>query len=113
MSEVVEERGLGRAVDAGDVSGYAEALEHLLADAVKERLSSRFDSLRRELAWPRVLEPLIGLAAGTGKTDGPGAAKQLTRWALTRAEYAARNRGVVGAARRAVELSLERRPTLR
>jgi glycosyltransferase involved in cell wall biosynthesis len=113
LSEVVEERGLGRAVEAGDATGYAEALDALLADGIRERLSSSFESVRRELEWPRVLEPLIRLSQGHQTTVSPRAVERLTRWALTRAEYAARSRGVAGAARRAVQIALQRRPTVR
>jgi glycosyltransferase involved in cell wall biosynthesis len=64
LSELVEQRGLGRGVAPGDVDGYARAIEDLLADPPP---AARFEPVRGELAWPRVVEPLRRLAAQPGQ----------------------------------------------
>jgi hypothetical protein len=56
----VAERGLGRAVPARDVDAYAEAVTRVLADPPAPE---RFDGVRAELAWSRVVRPLFGLLA--------------------------------------------------
>jgi glycosyltransferase involved in cell wall biosynthesis len=61
LAELVEEHGLGKAVPAGDVDAYAEAITQLLA---APPAAERFDDVREELAWPRVVAPLLRLIAG-------------------------------------------------
>jgi glycosyltransferase involved in cell wall biosynthesis len=61
LAELVEERGLGKAVPARDVAAYAEAIVDLLAAPPPAK---RFDDVREELAWPRVVAPLLRLLAG-------------------------------------------------
>jgi glycosyltransferase involved in cell wall biosynthesis len=60
LSDLVHRRGLGRAVAPGDVDGYARAIEQVLADPPPP---ARFEPVREELAWPRVVEPLRRIAA--------------------------------------------------
>jgi len=114
LSELVEARGLGRSVDAGDVDGYAAALEELLAEReLREKLAPAFEEMRAELAWPRAVEPLARLVAGRDEVAAAATGGALARWTLTRLEYAVRNRGPAGAARRALRLALPRgRPPL-
>jgi glycosyltransferase involved in cell wall biosynthesis len=64
LSKLVQARGLGRAVAPGDVDGYARAIEELLDDPPP---GARFEPVREELAWPRVVEPLRRLAAEPGR----------------------------------------------
>jgi glycosyltransferase involved in cell wall biosynthesis len=68
LAELVEERGLGRAVAAGDVDAYAEAIEQVLAAPPP---TDPFEAVRKELAWPRVVEPLLRLLS---RERGPAAA---------------------------------------
>ncbi len=110
LSELVEARGLGRGVDAGDVDGYAAALEELLAEPkLREQLAPAFAEMRAELAWPRAVGPLARLVTGTDEVAAAATGSALARWALTRLEYAVRNRGPAGAARRALQVVLPRR----
>jgi hypothetical protein len=68
LSELMQRRGLGRAVAPGDVDGYALAIEALLADPPP---AARFAATREEFAWPRVVEPLRRLAAQPGRRVRP------------------------------------------
>lgn len=114
LSELVARRGIARAVGVGDADGYARALDSVLREAnTRARLAPEFDAARKEFAWPRVLAPLISLAADGTRGRTAGAAGQIGGWAVARTEHAVRNRGMRGAARRAFEITVERRPKLR
>lgn len=59
LSEVVQQRGLGRIVRAEDVDGLAGALTELLTErGLRERLRPNFQAAAAEFTWPHVLEPL-------------------------------------------------------
>jgi len=103
LADAVLGHGLGRAVPYGDVAAYAEALDAVLADG-RASFADRFASLRRELAWPRVVEPLAAMLAG-----GPPPASARPRlapraeYAVLRTRLALHTRGVAGTARRLLD----------
>jgi glycosyltransferase involved in cell wall biosynthesis len=74
LADLVEERGLGRTVDFGDVEGWADAIEALLDDpAAYQTAKERTGAVQQELAWPAVvgpLERLVSLPGGAVKTGG-------------------------------------------
>ena len=60
LSALVEERGLGLTVPPGDVDALDEALFRLLDDkALAAACRERAGDVAHELAWERVLEPLV------------------------------------------------------
>jgi glycosyltransferase involved in cell wall biosynthesis len=60
LAELVETRGLGAAVDPGDVDGLAAALGRVLSDsAFRSACVANVDEVVSELTWPRVLRPLV------------------------------------------------------
>ena len=115
LGDLVERRGLGRAVAPGDVGGWVAALESLLDDSdAYERARAAMTSVRDEYAWPRVVEPLRRLArapgapVGAGRTVVPSAS-----WIGWRVRHAFADRGALGASVRLAQLAarrLSRRP---
>jgi glycosyltransferase involved in cell wall biosynthesis len=91
LSDLVEEANLGRAVSAGNVDAWAHAIEELLDD---ERESARvrlnLEQVRDRFAWPRVVEPLVRLAAARGRV-----VESSHRAAALTARYAANALGAV------------------
>jgi glycosyltransferase involved in cell wall biosynthesis len=68
LATLVESRGLGRTVEAEDVEGWARALQEVLDDQdERARIAANLESVRAELLWPRVIEPLAELAALQGE----------------------------------------------
>ena len=60
LSDLVESRGLGLTVPAGDVEALVEALERLLDDdALRARCREAVVALQPELVWDVALEPLL------------------------------------------------------
>jgi hypothetical protein len=60
LGDLVEARGLGRAVEPGDVDGFAAACRALLADAGEyESTRARIAELRPELVWSKAARPLV------------------------------------------------------
>lgn len=60
LSELVERRGLGLTVPPGDVDALDDALFRLLDDkALAAECRERARDVAQELAWERVLEPLV------------------------------------------------------
>jgi glycosyltransferase involved in cell wall biosynthesis len=55
FGDLLAERGLGAAVPARDDDAYADAIARLLDEPPA---SERFEALRSEYLWPRVVEPL-------------------------------------------------------
>jgi hypothetical protein len=107
LGDLVETRGLGRGVPPSDVSAWVDALETLLDDAgARERAQSAIAEVRGEFLWPRVVEPLRRLVREPGvsiprrRTFGPGAS-----WIEWRLRHAVVDRGVHGAAVRAVQIA--------
>jgi len=59
LSELVVQRGLGRAVPAGQPEQLAQAILEMLEDnELRVRVGQAAEPLRQELAWPRVVEPI-------------------------------------------------------
>jgi glycosyltransferase involved in cell wall biosynthesis len=110
LGDLVQRRGLGRAVAPGDVAGWVAALESLLDDAAAyERAQGATASVRDEYAWPRAVEPLRRLARESGTLVGAGrTVLPSASWIGWRVRHAVAQRGVIGAARRVARLS-ERR----
>jgi glycosyltransferase involved in cell wall biosynthesis len=110
LGELVERRGLGRGVGPRDVDGWVAALDSLLGDRdAYERARAATASVREDYLWPRVVEPLRRLVRERGtpveyrRTVVPSAS-----WIGWRVRHAVAQRGVVGAARRVIQLA-ERR----
>jgi hypothetical protein len=110
LGDLVERRGLGRAVAPGDVAGWVAALESLLDDAdAYEQARAATASMRADYAWPRVVEPLKRLVREPGapvpsiRTIGPGAS-----WIGWRVRHAVADRGAVGASLRLTQLVARR-----
>jgi glycosyltransferase involved in cell wall biosynthesis len=72
LAALVESRNLGRTVAPGDVEGWAHALQDFLDDQDElARIKANLESVRAELAWPKVIEPLADLAALPGDRVTP------------------------------------------
>jgi glycosyltransferase involved in cell wall biosynthesis len=63
LADDVESRELGRVVAAGDVEGWAAAIEELADGRERARLAANVEAFRPEYAWSRVTEPLARLVA--------------------------------------------------
>ena len=64
FAELIEREGLGRVVADGDVTGVADALEYLLADAaVRSHCRARAGQVARQFVWSEVLRPLVDFCA--------------------------------------------------
>jgi glycosyltransferase involved in cell wall biosynthesis len=107
LGELVARRGLGRAVAAGDVAGWVEALGALLDDEESYgRARAATIAVREEFLWPRVVEPLRRLVRGAGepmprrRSAGPA-----VNWVGWRLRHAVADRGALGAARRLAQLA--------
>jgi len=107
LGDLVERRGIGRAVGPGDVGGWIDALELLLSDdAAYGRARGAAESVRDQFLWPRAVEPLRRLVREPGtpveyrRTVVTGAS-----WVNWRIRHAVAQRGVVGAARRVTQLA--------
>ncbi len=60
LADMVVERGLGYAVDIGDVEGFAGALLTLSGDTSSRSIfAEAFAKAQHDFAWPHVLKPLI------------------------------------------------------
>lgn len=98
LGEMVDHRGLGRAVAAEDVDGWVSALGRLLDDD-DERNAIREQSIavRSEFVWPRVVAPLRRLVASTRAQPGSARARTLVRYAFDRVHNALLQRGPTAA----------------
>jgi len=110
LGDLVERRGLGCAVAPGDVAGWVAALESLLDDVDEyERARAATASVRRDYAWPHVVEPLRRMARERGapiassRTVLPSAS-----WIGWRVRHAVADRGAAGAATRVAQLAARR-----
>lgn len=62
LSDLVVERGLGRTVAFEDVQGWVQSTLALLDDQREYQLAqANIEAVRRELVWPKVIEPLVRL----------------------------------------------------
>jgi hypothetical protein len=108
LADLVQSRGLGRVVAAGDVDGWTEALAELLDDdRAHAAASSAVAAAQDELSWTRIGDRLAGLidqvaSSPRRRSSGNGA---LLRAAATVARSSFERRGLratVSAASRAV-----------
>ena len=101
LGELVAERRLGVLVPPEDVGAWKAALGSVLdgRDALRG-VEERFDAVRSELAWPRVVEPLARLLQEPAKRAPRRLDATLGRYVAARLENAAASRGVAGSVRR-------------
>ena len=103
LSDIVEQRGLGRTVPVGDASAWAAALANLLDDrAAYERAQRALAVERRRFEWGAIVERLVPLLERPGRPLPMR--RQMRRsfdefWLRALASY--RYRGASGFARRA------------
>jgi glycosyltransferase involved in cell wall biosynthesis len=70
LGDLVEARGLGRSLPAGDVDAWANAIPALLDDPQRRAaVAANLESVRTELAWPRLAERLAEIALAR-RTEG-------------------------------------------
>jgi hypothetical protein len=109
LGRLVAERGLGRVVPAEDVGAWSDAVASLLDD--EEALAdvqSRLQAVRNELAWPRVVEPLVRLLQDPPRKSGRVVDTTLAAYGARRLDYALASRGIAGTARRIAAIARER-----
>jgi glycosyltransferase involved in cell wall biosynthesis len=107
LGNLVEQRGLGRAVAPQDVDGWVAALHDVLED--KARYGGAIAATRAEFLWPRVTEPLRRLVREPGRPlSGAATTRAAGSWAVLRVRHAVADRGAGGAARRAADLLTKR-----
>jgi glycosyltransferase involved in cell wall biosynthesis len=106
LGDLVERRGLGRGVAAGDVDGWVVALETLLDDVdAYEQARRSIATVRDEFLWPRVTEPLRRLVREAGRPIPRRRTVQpASTWVVWRLRHAIADRGVLGATRRVGQL---------
>jgi glycosyltransferase involved in cell wall biosynthesis len=102
LADLVRERGLGHVVAVEDVDGWVQALRALLDDeGARERVERNVADVRRELEWPRAIEPLVRLIEmpKTAPVRKPSPVRTAEYVAL-RVRFAFLTRGVAGVAKR-------------
>jgi glycosyltransferase involved in cell wall biosynthesis len=110
LAEEIESRELGRVVAAGDVEGWAAAIEELADERERARLAANVEAVRPAYAWSRVAEPLARLVdapAEPRRVTGAVAAHRLDE-ALLRARTSYEIGGLGAAARRQAAKVLRR-----
>jgi glycosyltransferase involved in cell wall biosynthesis len=104
LAEIVAQRELGLVVEPLDVNGWIDAISLLLDDkSARDRARPAFEQLRQELAWPRVVEPLVRLL------DAPTTSQRIRdatmlRYLHSRIVLAVESRGIAGAAGRVLQI---------
>jgi glycosyltransferase involved in cell wall biosynthesis len=107
LADMIAERGVGLTVPPGDVTGWVDALGRLLGDdeaLARAREAAR--SVRAELEWPRVVEPLARLVA-----DPPSPARKIAPGLLARTYLAGVRSSLAGRGLRGTAAALARRLT--
>jgi glycosyltransferase involved in cell wall biosynthesis len=107
LAELVEQRGLGRALDEGDAGGWAGAIEELLDDPELHQEARRnIESARGRFEWPNAVRALERLVAGpeAPARSSRRAAARVARYAWLSVVAAVIKRGVRDAAFRAVRM---------
>jgi glycosyltransferase involved in cell wall biosynthesis len=101
LAELVERYALGRVVPAGDVEGYAAALDDVLGRG-REQFAPAFATAREGMQWPQAVERLARLLEpGKGERRRLRApAARTSSYSVLRVRVAVANRGVVGVGRR-------------
>jgi glycosyltransferase involved in cell wall biosynthesis len=105
LAELVEHHRLGRALDEGDIGGWARAIEELLDDSAQHEAARRnIESVRGRFEWPNAVQALERLVAGPEATarGSRRSAVRVARYAWLSVVAAVIKRGVRDAARRAV-----------
>lgn len=115
FAELITDRGLGRAVPAGDVDALAQAIEQMLfTPGELEKAKSAIAAVRPEYEWGTVFEPLVSFVdearyaadrvrSGEARRDVPGAKS-------TKRRRPAGQNGVVEDVRRASLLLVRQGP---
>jgi glycosyltransferase involved in cell wall biosynthesis len=74
LGDLVAERGLGRALPAGDVDAWTAAIPALLDDtAERQRIAANLESVREALIWPRLAARVAEIAAAPRVASAPAA----------------------------------------
>jgi glycosyltransferase involved in cell wall biosynthesis len=110
LAELVSSRDLGSTVAAGDVDGWASAIEQLLEPEANAAARRRAEEVRREFEWPRVLQPLARLAALPGERRDIGWATRLrfAEYLAIRARLSHQHRGTIGLGVRGISRAVRR-----
>ena len=88
LGDMVADRGLGRAVEPGDVDAFATACAALLDDSGKyEAARARIEELRPHLVWSEAARPLVEWCARAGELPPRRPRRDVLRRAA-RAQYA-------------------------
>jgi glycosyltransferase involved in cell wall biosynthesis len=107
LGDLVDERGLGRTTESGDVEGWLMAIETLLDDAAEmKRARAAVASTRSEFHWRRVVEPLGRLVASPrgGMVSQESAASAIARYVSLGIRSSVRDRGYLGTVRHAARV---------
>jgi glycosyltransferase involved in cell wall biosynthesis len=105
LSELVEERGLGRAVDEEDVEGWIRAIEELLGDSREyEAAKQRIAEIRPRYEWPTVVGALERLVSEQGKARPARSTGKVIRYVWLSLVGAVIKRGVRDAFTRGVQM---------
>jgi glycosyltransferase involved in cell wall biosynthesis len=68
LGDLVDQRGIGRALPQEDVPAWEEAIEELLSDdGLRLRREAAFDDVRELFSWNRVVKPLLRLVEGRAR----------------------------------------------
>jgi glycosyltransferase involved in cell wall biosynthesis len=100
LAALVESRALGRVLPVGDVAAWVEAIDGILDDADgRQSNEDRLALVRKELAWPRVVEPLRRLVSNANAAPSSGLTPGMTgRYVHARLENALLQHGAAEAA---------------
>jgi glycosyltransferase involved in cell wall biosynthesis len=87
LGDLVEARGLGEAVEPGDVDGFAAGCRALLGDPARyEAVQGRIAELRPGLVWSEAARPLVDWCARIGELPPRRPRRRVLRRAV-RAQY--------------------------
>jgi hypothetical protein len=88
LGDLVAARGLGRAVEPGDVDGFAAACAALLGDSSEYTAAhARIEDLRPSLVWSEAARPLVEWCGRVGELPSRQPRRDVLRRAA-RAQYA-------------------------
>ena len=101
----MEQRGLGRAVDSGDVDGWVRAIEELLDDEGKyETATQHIAEVRPRYEWPTVVDALARLLPGEHEPRRTRSGAKVIRYAWLSIVGAVIKRGFRDALSRALQM---------
>jgi hypothetical protein len=105
LASLIRERGVGLTVAPGDVAGWKAAVVSLLDDdAARRQARTELEHVRAELAWPRVVEPLVALLEQPTRRRAR-AGSSTAAYVARRLDFAIASRGVLGSLRRVGRLA--------